>query len=118
VDAMPYVQRNQVGIIVSLTALPVSEKDQFMHPDDPEIINFLSHPIVVDNPRDKAGMELFAADLAMIRVVEDLIDLLTAKGLIMFSDLPAAVQEKILSKRTVREQYISSDILVDDLKLL
>lgn len=116
---MPYVQRNQVGAIVSLTALPVSDKDQFVLPDDPEIIQFLSHPMVAgDNLHDKTGLELFTADLKLIRVVEDLIDLLTAKGVIMFSELPAIAQEKILCKRTARKQHVSSDILVDEEKLL
>ena len=115
---MPYVQRNQAGSIVSLTALPVSDKDQFVLPSDPEVIHFLSHPMVGDIKSEKPAMELFAADLKMIRVVEDLIDLLTAKGIIMFSELPAVAQEKILCKKTVREQFTSSDILVDELKLL
>jgi len=115
---MPYVQRNQAGAIVSLTALPVSDKDQFVPPDDPGVIQFLSYPMVGDSPPDKAGLELFAADLKMIRVVEDLIDLLTAKGIIMFSELPAVAQEKILCKKTVREQFTSSDILVDEVNLL
>jgi len=116
---MPYVQRNQAGAIVSLTALPVSDKDQFVLPDDLEIIQFLSHPMVVgDTPPDNTGLELFTADLKMIRVVEDLIDLLTAKGIIMFSELPSIAQEKILCKRTARQQYVSSDILIDEEKLL
>ena len=115
---MPYIQRNQSGTIVSLTALPVSDADQFLHPDDPEVMHFLSHPRVGDHGHEKTSMELFAADLKMIRVVEDLIDLLTAKGLIMFSELPAVAQEKILCKRTVREKFVSSDILVEDSKLL
>jgi hypothetical protein len=115
---MPYVQRNQAGTIVSLTVLPVSDADQFLQPDDPEVVKFLSHPMIGDNPQDNASMELFAADLKMIRVVEDLIDLLTSKGVIMFSELPADAQEKLLSKKNVRQQYVSSDILIDDLKLL
>ncbi len=115
---MPYIQRNQTGSIVSLTALPVSDKDQFLLPDDPEIIEFLTHPMVGGGGPDKISLELFAADLKMIRVVEDLIDLLTLKGIIMFSELPSPVQEKILCKRTAREKFVSSDILVDDSTLL
>lgn len=112
---MPYVQRNQAGLIVSLSALPVGTEDQFMVPDDPEIIQFLSHPEIVGDERIKSEFELFAADLNMIRVVEDLIDLLTQKGVIMFSELPPPVQEKILGKKTTRQQFQNTcDILIND----
>ena len=114
---MPYIQRNESGAIVSLTALPVSDKDQFLPPDDPEVLEFLTHPKMGEGVREKATMELFAADLKMIRVVEDLVDLLTMKGIIMFSELPQAVQEKIICKRVTREKASSHDILVDDSKL-
>ena len=115
---MPYVQRNPSGDIVSLTALPVDEQDQFLPPDDPDILHFLGHPKVGEGSKEQAVMELFATDLKMIRVIEDLVDLLTMKGIIMFSELPSPVQEKILCKRNAREKYVSGDILVDDMKLL
>ena len=116
---MPYVQRNQSGAIVSLTALPVADEDQFLKPDDPEVIQFLSHPEIGGDMRAQSEFELFAADLKMIRVVEDLIDLLTQKGIIMFSELPPPVQEKILCKKTVRETFQHScDIIVNDNTLL
>lgn len=116
---MPYVQRNQSGAIVSLTALPVGEDDRFLAPDEPEVIQFLSHPEIGSDQRIQSEFELFAADLKMIRVVEDLIDLLTQKGIIMFSELPSAVQEKIICKKTVREQFQHTcDILVNDNSLI
>ncbi len=116
---MPYVQRNPSGVIVSLTVLPVSKEDQFLKPDDPEVIKFLSHPEIGGDLRTQSEFELFAADLKMIRVVEDLIDLLTQKGIIMFSELPAPVQEKILCKKSARESFQHScDILVNDNSLL
>ena len=116
---MPYVQRNQAGAIVSLTVLPLSDTDQFLMPDDLEILQFLSRTKSDVGDQDGVSMELFAADLKMIRVVEDLIDLLTLKGVILFSELPGPVQEKILNKRSTREKFVNSnDILVDDSSLL
>lgn len=111
---MPYVQRNESGLIVSMTALPISDTDQYLSPDDPEVMQFLTHPKMGDGNREEAMLELFAADLKMIRVVEDLVDLLTLKGVIMFSELPQAAQERILRRRSIRERVVSSDILVDD----
>lgn len=114
---MPYAQRNAAGAIIALTAEPADERDVLLKPDDPEVLLFLageSH-----SERDWQNLELLADDLKMIRVVEDLIDLLTAKGVILFSELPAAVQDKILRKKVKREQLShGNDILVNDGNLL
>ena len=45
---------------------------------------------------------LSQTDLALARVLEDLIDTLIAKGLIQFTDLPLAAQAKLLSRRETR----------------
>lgn len=45
---------------------------------------------------------LSQTDLALARVLEDLIDTLIAKGLIQFTDLPAAAQSKLLNRRETR----------------
>ena len=38
----------------------------------------------------------------MARVLEDLIDVLITRGLIQFTDLPEAAQEKLLERRETR----------------
>ena len=43
-------------------------------------------------------------DRDFIRAIEDVIELLMAKNLILFTDLPAKVQEKLLRRREVRQQ--------------
>lgn len=55
---------------------------------------------------------LSQSDLALVRVIEDLIDTLIEKGLIQFTDLPAAAQAKLLSRRETRAA------LKDPLRLL
>lgn len=116
---MPYVQRNEAGEIVALTAQPVGGSDAFLMPDDPEILLFLAHAGANSIGRDMQNLELLTDDLKLIRVIEDLIDLLTSKGVILFSELPPAVQEKILRKKDKREHlHASNDILVSDLNLL
>lgn len=116
---MPYAQRNEDGEIIALTAQPADDNDVLLLPDDPEVLLFLSRSGTDAFARTRQNLELLADDLKMIRVVEDLIDLLTAKGVILFSELPPAVQEKILRKKTKREQLSpGNDILVSDLHLL
>ncbi|EEO26908.1 hypothetical protein [Oxalobacter paraformigenes] len=115
---MPYVQRNQQGEIVALTAEPVRPDDQQLSLDSPEVLQFLAGGSSVSD-RNKQYFELLAQDLQQIRILEDLIDLLTAKGVILFSELPPAAQQKILNKKNTREQLDqSNDIIVQDDALL
>lgn len=115
---MPYIQRNEKGEIVALTADSTGKDDQQTGLDNPEVLQFLA-----GNHQTAKGnhyFELLAQDLQQIRILEDLIDLLTSKGIIMFSELPAAAQQKILNKKSIRESFDhASDILVrDDTPLL
>ncbi len=115
---MPYVQRNQQGEIVALTAEPIRPDDQQLGLDSPEVLQFLAGSNSMSD-KNKQYFELLAQDLQQIRILEDLIDLLTAKGVILFSELPSAAQQKILNKKNTREQLDqSNDIIVQDEALL
>ena len=53
------------------------------------------------------------ADLA--RVTEDLIDILLNRGVIQFTDLPSAVQTKLLQRRQTRSDFSQHlKLLADD----
>ena len=41
-------------------------------------------------------------DVGLVRVLEDLIDVLITRGLIQFTDLPQAAQDKLLERRETR----------------
>lgn len=100
---MPYVERNAAGIVVAMTAEPgPSSREQLpaMHPD---VLHFLAA-----DARGEGEDGLLAADLKMIRVIEDVIDLLVSKNVIMFSELPVPVQNKILAKKGQREKLFGS----------
>ena len=64
--------------------------------DDPEVASFLRDTA----PREADGLS--QSDIAMARVLEDLIDTLMERGLIQFTDLPAAAQAKLLARREKR----------------
>ena len=59
-----------------------------------------------------------ATDAGLARVTEDLINILIDKGVIQFTDLPAAAQTKLLERRLVREQMSSRLTLLDDDELI
>src|SRR5512136_3055395 len=110
---MPYVERDQEGTVRALMATP-GACAEFLPAEHPEVLHFLS--AAPGQVGDASGMEMLLSDLKMIRVIEDVIDLLIAKGVIIFSDLPVPVQQKILQKRGKREKLFggSAGILGSD----
>ena len=93
---MPYVMRNPQGEIVALfkNAEPGSE---YLPSDAPEVLAFFGETV------EGEGFSLHD-DLAMIRVIEDVIELLIAKNLIVLTDLPLAVQKKLLFQQNRRSK--------------
>ena len=91
---MPYVMRNPQGEIVALYK-HAEAGSEYLSSDAPEVLAFFS---------DTAKGEGFSLqdDLAMIRVIEDVIELLIAKNLIVLTDLPPAVQKKLLLQQNRR----------------
>ena len=109
---MPYIQRDQHGEIVALTLEP-SGSGEFIDAGDMRVQSFLANnPASASNPplnpakpaEPEITRSLQQADLDMIRVIEDLIDLLEAKNVLMFSELPIPVQNKLLKKRGHRQR--------------
>ncbi len=52
----------------------------------------------------RAQRELIATDAAMARVIEDLVDVLIAKGVITEADLPDPARQKIDARRQLRQR--------------
>ena len=92
---MLYVQRDPKGRICELHPTPVGSADEARMADDPEVLQFI-HERWRQN-------ELSELDRDFVRVIEDTIELLIAKGVILFTDLPPKVQEKLLRRKEVRQ---------------
>lgn len=54
------------------------------------------------------------SDLEMIRVLEDLISVLIAKGVLRITDLPEAAQNKLSNRSQMRHQLGSLENLLND----
>jgi len=102
---MPYIQRNEQGKIAALT-MTGDASAEFLPADHFEVLQFLMMPAHLNT----AEIELLQHDLKLIRVIEDVIDILIAKNIIIFSDLPQAVQKKILQKRGQREKLFGGGV--------
>ena len=82
-------------LIASLTAGQIAF-DQ-VPPNDPELRAFLQ-----DAGNDQARERLSEPDLEMVRVIEDLVDVLIGKNVFNFTDLPRIAQKKLLNRRQLR----------------
>ena len=70
---------------------PPPQPDEFEHSSPPE------------GRYDEQGQrELASSDSGLARVTEDLIDILIHRGVIQFTDFPAAAQAKLLQRRLTR----------------
>lgn len=65
-------------------------------------------PPTVD-PKEQARVELAASDKAMARIVEDLISILTSKGIINMADLPVPVASKLSDRAALRKVLQADD---------
>ncbi len=107
---MPYVMRNAEGRIIAVLSEAV-EGSHLVSPNDDELKAFLKN----DSPERRAQRELMESDMGLIRVIEDLIDILIERRLIMFTDFPEPVQKKLLARRGLRKEFsYMDDIFSDD----
>ena len=105
---MTYVRRNPEGQIIGISLTEADEFHEFLESDSEELkltlIKFSS-----------SNIELLGSDLAMIRVIEDVIDILISKSLISVNDLPQSVQLKLLARKSYRKNgsfdTASSDLI-------
>ena len=60
-----------------------------------------------------------SSDTETIRVIEDLVDLLIEKKLILLTDLPAAAQKKLSERRQIRGDLgVLGNVIVDEEDIL
>jgi hypothetical protein len=93
---MTYVRRDQNGHIIAVSLNKTDECHEMIDADSQElklaVIQFSSNE-----------PDLLNSDLAMIRVIEDLIDVLVSKSLIGINELPQSVQLKLLARKSYRK---------------
>lgn len=94
---MLYAKRNADGRIIGLSDT-FSEEADVVDINHPEVKDFLS----IHNDDFKPNNYLDESDLAVARILDDLVDLLVKKNIIMFTELPDQAQRKLLSRRVVR----------------
>lgn len=102
-----FIQRNQDNVIVAISRIEQPGYTEELADNNPELTDFLS---VADNSSNR----LKQSDADLIRVIEDLIDLLTEKGVFQYTELPTKVQEKLNTRRKLRQAANDLDLLEED----
>ena len=102
---MPCVIRDSHGQIVGLAEQDPAAPGEELSLSDPEVQAFLR----------AARDQLSSSDSETIRVIEDLVDVLVRKGLLMLTDLPEAAQEKLTIRRQMRSDLnVLDNLMVDE----
>ena len=102
---MIYIKRDGGGAVVAISKDPISGFEASEEMPSSEVDDFL---VTV------AGSEFQASDLSFIRVLDDVIDLLISKNVILFTELPPVVQEKYTERATMRERRRDALNLLED----
>ncbi|MCB1962752.1 MAG: hypothetical protein KDF24_06250 [Rhodocyclaceae bacterium] len=92
---MVYVKRDGEGRIVSVSLTHDAEHDEVAPPGDPAVTGF-ARAVMGEDP-------LADSDMRLVRVLEDVIDLLIGRDVIRFTDLPQAAQAKLMERRSMRQ---------------
>lgn len=103
---MVYVKRDAEGKLLSVSLRADSEHTEQADPSDPGVAAF-AHGLLGDSA-------LVDSDLRLVRVLEDVIDLLISRDVIRFTDLPPPAQEKLMERCSMRQSRGSLDLLGDD----
>ncbi|PCI38301.1 MAG: hypothetical protein COB46_11645 [Rhodospirillaceae bacterium] len=106
---MAFVMRNAEGHIIAVLSESVEGAEE-VSASDSELQRFLSQ----ESPEQRAQKELMESDLGLIRVIEDLIDVLIERGAMMFTDFPEPVQRKLLARRGMRKEFSYMDELFNN----
>lgn len=103
---MPYVMKNAEGSIIAVLS-EEAEGSEFISANDRALGAFLSQ----ESPEKRAQRELMESDMGLIRVFEDLVNVLIDRGIIMFNDFPEAAQNKLLARSGLRKEFSYVDEL-------
>jgi len=96
---MPFIYRDAEGKILAVYDQPVDGGEE-VAADDSDL-----HAFIQKNIPGLVTDDWVQSDLQLSSVLEDLIELLIDKKLIMFTDFPAGAQKKLLERRGLRKEF-------------
>ena len=109
---MPYVQRDSSGRVSAIFQKPQKNAGELLPDDHPDLKSFFGG-ILPQIHQENGSLRLTQTDIALIRVIEDLIDVLIDKNILMLTDLPVEAREKIMFRKSTRERLSGPDGLIE-----
>ncbi|RON67159.1 tryptophan synthase subunit beta [Pseudomonas fluorescens] len=106
---MFYVQRNTRGELIRVEASPYPQATQTLPSSHHEVQEWFADKTLEVNLK-----LLEQSDVEMIRVLDDLIQLLLDKRVIGVDDLPSAVQAKLHARNLARKTLPELNLLVEE----
>ncbi|MEO9654967.1 hypothetical protein [Marinomonas sp.] len=97
---MLYAKVNETGDILDVATVQTDEYAILVSPDDPIVALILEDKL--NSHSASTQQMLTSSDSEMMRVLEDLVELLVEKRIIQFTELPLPAQKKLLSRKWVR----------------
>ena len=107
---MPFVRRDENGNITALYEHPIDLQTESLAVDNPEVQTYLEQLRRIAAAKDL----LSSSDAETVRVIEDLIEVLVDRRLIMLTDLPVPAQQKIINRQSTRQTLNRLDNLMVD----
>jgi len=104
---MPFVKRDESGTVIAVSQQYGPGFEEELQRNHPEIDAFLKGVTT-------ESQILEATDQDLIRVLEDVVDLLIDKGLILFTELPVDAQHKIIKRQQLRSRIGNSLNLIGE----
>jgi hypothetical protein len=109
---MLYAERDKKGAIIAIRRGGEQEPGQ-------EAVSLLEEEVLAflqaSGEVEPLAQLLMHSDASIVRVLEDLIDLLIAKKVILFTELPPEAQEKIQNRKRLRAKIGDDHLMVDDI---
>lgn len=107
---MPFVRRDSAGKLIAISVEP-AEGFEEVPGDDPELAELHGTLLPLHSRFQESDREI-------VRVLDDLVNVLIDKNLIRFTDLPQAAQKKLIERRSLRESHLDLGLLGDDTTVL
>jgi signal recognition particle GTPase len=107
---MPYVIKNSSGKIVGAFEDEQKITSEWVEEEDKELQSYKQEL----KSQVQAKNEMQISDLDLIRVLEDLTELLIKKQVIAFTELPIFAQQKLGTRQKMRTDMVSLKSLINE----
>lgn len=107
---MYYIERDAQGHLIQVQLIPFNAMTEQSEARTSEIDEWLRQREI----REASLLQLRQSDLEMVRVLEDLIEVLMSKGVISITDLPPIAQAKLTNRAQARRSLSGLEGLISD----